>query len=252
VRGAPVCVLGRQARLTGLPVFLHDSNVGTEHDMRSMDTIALPLALAVLAVIIRSLRLLALPLLSLGCSVCFSFSFMYFVVTSGLLPVVSYVPPMLLSLTLAMSVDYSLFILTRYREEVLKRRSAATVQVRGGCALAAPPPPPPPLVVTAARRSHPSPRLRGGPVRVLRMPANVCGVCGGVGEEAHLAFVRNLPATPPPASDCGGGPVVIGPHCGGQRLHAGGLLLWPVRYSVLATAVCGTGVRHCHFVHGAW
>ncbi len=32
-----------QVRLTGMPVFLKDSNVGMERDARTMDTIALPL-----------------------------------------------------------------------------------------------------------------------------------------------------------------------------------------------------------------
>ena len=97
-----------------MPVFLHDSNVGMEHDMQDMDSIALPMALAVLVYIIRSLRLLAFPLMSVGFSICFSFSCMYFVASSGAMPVVSFAPPMLLSLTLAMSVDYSLVILSRF------------------------------------------------------------------------------------------------------------------------------------------
>jgi uncharacterized membrane protein YdfJ with MMPL/SSD domain len=112
-----------------MPAFLHDANVGMEHDMKAMDSIALPMALAVLVYIIRSIRLLALPLLSVGGSICFSFSTMYFVAVSGAMPVVSFAPPMLLSLTLAMSVDYSLFILTRFREEVNNNKTVANVQI---------------------------------------------------------------------------------------------------------------------------
>ncbi len=69
-----------------MPAFLLDCNKGMETDMRSMDSIALPLALAVLVSIIRSIRLLALPLLSIAAAVCLSFSFMYFMASFDVLP----------------------------------------------------------------------------------------------------------------------------------------------------------------------
>jgi uncharacterized membrane protein YdfJ with MMPL/SSD domain len=117
------------ARLTGMPKFVVDTIQGMQQDTANMDTIALPLALLVLVYVLKSVRLLVFPLLSLVCSICFSFSSMYFVATKSSLPVVSFAPSMLESLTVAMSVDYSLFILTRFREEVVRLRVPADEEI---------------------------------------------------------------------------------------------------------------------------
>ena len=182
-------------QLTGLPVFLQDSQDGIEQDMTKTDSGALVLSMSVLAYIIRSARLMVLPFLCIGCSIALSFTIMNFVATHGM-NVISVTPSLMLSVrarcllflaslmslrvppfqrgfsravvqlnsllltvaplimcfrvvvgiaalfclsfirvlvlwqaTLAMSVDYSLFLLTRYGEEVKRHKRVADTKV---------------------------------------------------------------------------------------------------------------------------
>jgi predicted RND superfamily exporter protein len=83
-------------KLTGVPAFVADAQAGVEHDMTRTDSGALVLSMAVLAYIIRSLRLIVLPLLCIGFSIALSFTIMYFVATNGM-DVISVTPSMMMS-----------------------------------------------------------------------------------------------------------------------------------------------------------
>eukprot|EP00747_Dinoflagellata_sp_TGD_P029867 gnl/TRDRNA2_/TRDRNA2_134234_c0_seq1.p1 gnl/TRDRNA2_/TRDRNA2_134234_c0~~gnl/TRDRNA2_/TRDRNA2_134234_c0_seq1.p1 ORF type:complete len:810 (+),score=72.90 gnl/TRDRNA2_/TRDRNA2_134234_c0_seq1:350-2431(+) len=92
-----------------------------------MDAIALPIAVLVLWYVVRSCRLLLVPLAATCTAAATSFGIMYFV---GLgFPVEITTPSLMMSILIAMSVDYSLFILTRFREELLRLRSSDLDQV---------------------------------------------------------------------------------------------------------------------------
>lgn len=82
-----------------------------------MDGIVLPLALALLSVLLRSIRLLVLPILCIAISALVTFSIMYGI--TFIFDIVSFAPSLMMSLLIAMSIDYSLFLLSRYREELL-------------------------------------------------------------------------------------------------------------------------------------
>ena len=87
-------------------------------DFENNDAIILPIALLVLMLYLKSLRLMILPVLCVALSLFGSFAVM-FPVARYLMDVASFAPSIMASLTVAMSIDYNLFLLTRYREEIL-------------------------------------------------------------------------------------------------------------------------------------
>jgi len=102
--------------IISLPTITNVAIEDTEASMGTMDAIALPIAFAILGSVVRSVRLLLLPLITVSTSLSVSFGIMYCV---GLIePVQMSTPSMMMSLLIAMSIDYSLFFLTRFREEL--------------------------------------------------------------------------------------------------------------------------------------
>lgn len=78
--------------------------------------IGFPIALLVLALVLRSFRLLIIPVMNISASILTSFLIVYGVAQR--MSIISFAPSLMMSLTIAMSIDYSLFQLTRYREEL--------------------------------------------------------------------------------------------------------------------------------------
>ena len=93
-----------------------DVSRGTARDLRSMDGVAVPVALLVVALVVRSLALLVLPLASVACSVATAFAAMHGVARTAL-RIADFTPAVMMTLALALSVDYALFLLTRLTEE---------------------------------------------------------------------------------------------------------------------------------------
>jgi RND superfamily putative drug exporter len=100
----------------GISAFLPLLQRSAERDFLVVDGISLPLAFLVLAYILRSLRLMLLPVICIGTSIVITFGIMYFVAI--LVPVVAFTPSLMMSILVAMSFDYSLFLLSRYREDL--------------------------------------------------------------------------------------------------------------------------------------
>jgi len=109
--------------LTGFIVMYIEMREATEEDMTRMDIIVIPLALLVLALVLRSIKLMIIPILSMGGSVLTSFLIMYPVAIRW--DIFSFVPSIMMSLVIALSIDYSLFLLTRYREEIINGKSSS-------------------------------------------------------------------------------------------------------------------------------
>jgi len=107
---------GLRARQTGYGAFARDAVTGTEKDLAKMDSVALPLALFVLSVVLNSWKVMLIPPAAITASVCASLGLMYPV--SCVLTTISFVPSVMMSSTIAFSFDYSLFVLARYREEL--------------------------------------------------------------------------------------------------------------------------------------
>lgn len=109
--------------LTGFYVMYIDMQAATAEDLTKMDMIVLPIALVVLAFVLRSLKLMIIPIASMGISILASFLIMY--PLALVWDIFSFVPSVMMSLVIALSIDYSLFLLTRYREEILKKKSVS-------------------------------------------------------------------------------------------------------------------------------
>jgi len=107
---------GMVARVTGIDAFLVDVLAGIEHDIALMDAVAFPIALVILMSVLQSGRLLILPILCMVLTILSSFLIM--VPVAAHMDVVTFAPSVQMSLSIALSIDYSLFLLGRYREEL--------------------------------------------------------------------------------------------------------------------------------------
>ena len=111
----------------GIPIFVSDILTTVEKDMGLTDGIVIPMAMLVMGATVKSLRLMILPAASVGLTLCMSFGAMYFV--SLIASVSSTTPSLMMSLCIAMSIDYNLFLLSRYTEELLKGHTGPDVIV---------------------------------------------------------------------------------------------------------------------------
>lgn len=108
--------------MTGFEAFGQDAMHGVDDDLVRMDSISFPLAFAVMASVLRSLRLLIVPFCCILCSAAGSLGVLMYPISMNT-DVISFAPSVMMSLTIAVSIDYSLFILSRYREEIVDGRS---------------------------------------------------------------------------------------------------------------------------------
>eukprot|EP01105_Mastigella_eilhardi_P004748 TRINITY_DN1638_c0_g1_i16.p1 TRINITY_DN1638_c0_g1~~TRINITY_DN1638_c0_g1_i16.p1 ORF type:complete len:829 (-),score=200.10 TRINITY_DN1638_c0_g1_i16:1593-4055(-) len=102
--------------VTGYNAMLFDIQEGSTQDMERMDLFALPLALLVLMLVLRAWPLMLIPCINVGITILVSFAIMYPIAL--LWDVATFTLAMMMSVIIAMSIDYSLFLLSRYREEV--------------------------------------------------------------------------------------------------------------------------------------
>ncbi|MHA1406429.1 MAG: MMPL family transporter [Candidatus Heimdallarchaeaceae archaeon] len=107
--------------ITGFIVMYLDMKDSAQADLQRMDVIVIPIALIVLGFVLKSIRLMLLPIFSMGISILTAFLIMY--PLAKIWTVFSFVPSIMMSLVIAMSIDYSLFLLTRYREELIKKKT---------------------------------------------------------------------------------------------------------------------------------
>lgn len=133
---------GTQVKITGNPVIEFDR--GFDHSIEYLlyaEKRVLPIALLILAYLVREVRLLIIPPLVLAVSF-LSASIAVYPVTK-IMPLSTDVPPAMVSLTMALSLDYSLFLLTRFTEnkdkcmslqrnvDVLARHTGQTLATSG-------------------------------------------------------------------------------------------------------------------------
>jgi uncharacterized membrane protein YdfJ with MMPL/SSD domain len=103
--------------VSGISAFLTLMQASVESDLIKTDGISMPIAILILAVVLKSVRLLIVPLTALLISCLCSFALTYIV--AQFLDVIFITPSLMMSLLVASSIDSSLFLLSRYREELL-------------------------------------------------------------------------------------------------------------------------------------
>ena len=101
----------------GIDTMVMDMSGAAVVDLKSMDTIALPIALLVLIIVVRSSSIMIVPVIAVGASVAVSFGLMSAVASRWDVP--TFCPAVMMSVIVAMSIDYSLFVLTRFHEETV-------------------------------------------------------------------------------------------------------------------------------------
>lgn len=109
--------------LTGEPVLDRDLQSGIESDMLLCDGIAFPTALLVFCLTLGSLRLILIPLAAILTTLLTAFLIMWPVGQAR--GVISFAPSLMLSVTIAMCIDYSLFLMARFGEQ-LRRHACDT------------------------------------------------------------------------------------------------------------------------------
>jgi RND superfamily putative drug exporter len=109
-----------RVQVGGGPVFYEDIQSVSEQDLRRAEVIAFPFAILALVLVFRSLVAAALPAIVGGCSVGVSFALVYWLGT--LTPLSIFALNVITLFGLGLGVDYSLFILSRFREELERGR----------------------------------------------------------------------------------------------------------------------------------
>jgi predicted RND superfamily exporter protein len=105
-----------EMKITGLGLLVNDITTGASGDLLRIDMISLPIAVMVLAYCLKSLRVLYIPLACLPLSISLSFTIM--LPLSYMMDVSSFTPDMMGAMISALNIDYSLFILSRFQEQV--------------------------------------------------------------------------------------------------------------------------------------
>lgn len=105
---------------TGAAELEQDTQASVEHDLSTIDSFIVPIILIALLLLLRNWRYLLLTGTTIGLTIGVVFATLdrYIEVTGTQLQ--TFLPSVIVSLMIGIGVDYSLFLLTRYREERLK------------------------------------------------------------------------------------------------------------------------------------
>ncbi len=124
---------GLTYQLTGYGPLAGDANAQSEEDLRRAEALSLPLAMLILVVVFGSLLAAGLPMLIAGLAVPSSLALIFLAAQQTEMSI--YVTSVATMLGLALAIDYSLFLVSRFREE-LRRGSEVeqAVQVAVGTA----------------------------------------------------------------------------------------------------------------------
>jgi uncharacterized membrane protein YdfJ with MMPL/SSD domain len=113
-----------EVMFTGLKYFSSDLRASTQHDLKRMDVMVLPVALILVGLVLPHANpwvVWIVPLVGIISTVC-SWSLIMNQVAQRM-QITQFTPSIMMSLTLGMGIDYTLFLLTRYLEAVHQRAS---------------------------------------------------------------------------------------------------------------------------------
>ena len=112
---------GYSAELTGYGPITDDAAALSEKDLQRAETVSLPFLALILVVVFASLIAAGMPLVIAGLTIPTTLGLVYFVSQEVQMSI--YVINIATMLGLALSIDYSLFIVSRFREELRRGRS---------------------------------------------------------------------------------------------------------------------------------
>lgn len=118
---------------TGLKWFQSDLMKATQTDLRRMDALVLPLALVLLGLVLPNARptlVWIIPLITMITTVCCWAIIMSFVVSH--VQITQFTPSIMMSITLGMGIDYTLFLLSRYLEDTSDQHDAIRHMLQHG------------------------------------------------------------------------------------------------------------------------
>lgn len=107
---------GMNVYVTGGPAILHDMQVASKRDIAKSEAIGLPIALIVLLIVFGTLVAAVLPMIVGLMSVTLTLGITYFIAQHQSLS--NFLPNMVTMLGLAVGIDYALFLVSRFREEL--------------------------------------------------------------------------------------------------------------------------------------
>ena len=113
---------GSTIQLTGYAPITVDSAAQSEKDLERAEIVSLPLALMILVAVFGSLVAAAMPLLVAGLSIPTALALIYIAAQHTEMSI--FVLNIATMLGLALAIDYSLFLVSRFREELAKGRDA--------------------------------------------------------------------------------------------------------------------------------
>jgi RND superfamily putative drug exporter len=108
---------GVETWITGVPVVFDEFNGVIEEDLRQAELISLPLATVILLIVFGTLVGAGLPLLVAGLSLASTFAVISLLAAQ--VDVSIFVTNLATMIGLALAIDYSLFLVSRFREELL-------------------------------------------------------------------------------------------------------------------------------------
>ncbi|MEP6775526.1 MAG: MMPL family transporter [Chloroflexota bacterium] len=108
-----------QVQLGGYPPISEEINAMVQHDLAQAETLSFPIVFVLLVVIFGSLLAAALPLFIGGFAILGAFLVLQ--ITTNFADVSVYAINIVTMLGLGLAIDYSLFIVSRFREELVRR-----------------------------------------------------------------------------------------------------------------------------------
>jgi RND superfamily putative drug exporter len=128
LRSEIVAPAGYTYQLTGYGPVTRDSAVQSEKDLQMAESISLPVAALVLILVFASVIAAGMPLLVAGLAIPSSLALIYLVAQQVEMSV--FVLNIATMLGLSLAIDYSLFIVSRYREELRRGRTVGEAVTR--------------------------------------------------------------------------------------------------------------------------